>query len=64
MLSKEIEKGNGAQVVEIANNKQINLLDPDEINKKYSLDYNINKSRFKETHFTFDYVFDEDATNH
>ena len=63
MLQREIENGNSAEIVEVANNKQINLLDPDEINKRYNLNYNINKSRFKETHFTFDYVFDENATN-
>lgn len=49
--------------MEVVNNKQINLLDPDEINKNYNLNYNINKNRFKETHFTFDFVYDEDATN-
>ncbi|KAL4454644.1 hypothetical protein ABPG74_021849 [Tetrahymena malaccensis] len=63
LLQKEIEKGNGAEVVEVVNRQQINLLDPDEINQRYNLHYNVNKNRFKETHFTFDNVFDENSNN-
>lgn len=63
LQAREIEKGRSAEIVEIVNDKQINLLDADEVNRKYSLEYNVNKNRFKETHFSFDAVFDEEATN-
>ncbi|EGR27079.1 kinesin motor domain protein [Ichthyophthirius multifiliis] len=60
---KEEEQAQFAQIVEIQNNTQINLLDPEQISQKYNLNANnISKNKFKENHFTFDIVFDENIS--